>query len=105
MGLVRASSTQEGCDGVEESEAQAFCIGGEWPRQVGGELTQLGDDLGEVCGAYAELGGEHAGLRFAYQDAQALDPGPICRSTAQIPSTDRTTPEHPARRRLRRTAQ
>jgi hypothetical protein len=92
-GLGASLLAHEGCDSVEEPEPLAFCIGGERPRQVGAKLTQLGYDLGEVSGACPELCREYAGLRFAYQDAQALDPGPICRSTARFPAA---TGQHPS---------
>jgi len=92
-GLGASLLAQEGCDGVEEPETLAFGIGGERPRQVGAQLTQFGDNLDEVRGAGAELAGEQGGLRFAYEDTQALDPGPICRSTARFPAP---TGQHPS---------
>jgi hypothetical protein len=85
-GLAASFFAQQGGDGIEEPKAQAFCVGGDWARQIGAELTQLRDYLGDVCGAGPELGGEHPGLRFAYQDPQALNPWPICRSTARFPA-------------------
>jgi hypothetical protein len=91
-GLGASLFAQQGCDGIEESESQAFCIGGERPRQIGVKLAQLGNYLGEVRCAHAELGCEHARLRFAYEGAQALDPWPICRSAARFPAPTRQHP-------------
>jgi hypothetical protein len=50
-GLDASLFAQQGGDGIEEPEAQAFCVGGDWARQIGAELTQLRDYLGDIRGA------------------------------------------------------
>jgi hypothetical protein len=77
---------QEGGRRVEESEAGALRFGDPWLREVGEEVTELRQHLGDVDRTCRQVGSQ--GVRFALAQvaAQGLHPGPVGGRTANLPA-------------------
>ena len=83
--------------GVEQPKASSMGVERRWLLDVWEELSKLGEELGDIAGAGAELRSKLLGLQLADEGPQRLHPGPVSRRAARLPAAPH---EHGAPRSL-----
>ena len=98
---------QEPADGLVEEEPRLLRIDAVGPVAAAGGVSELGDEVGQVCGGGPEGRAGSVGLRPRHEGAQDLGPGPEGGGAVPLdtaPPRDHRPPSRGPRRQLRRQA-